>query len=108
MGKHYRNMNAEELRELVFAMGWAALDLAQHLHFTTHCLKPEFQGDAYERACVMAYELADMPFNFEPTPPKQCQIAIFGENGLIRHDCNPRNLIKKEDSHEKSRRRSSD
>ena len=79
--KHPDDMTREELITLVFAMSWAALDLAQHLYFTTKMLKEEYRKEAYKKATRMAYELVFL-WEVEPDENKNSGILIFGKNGL--------------------------
>lgn len=55
--KHPNNMSKKELRELVSAMGWDALNLAQHLTSANNWLKEEYKEKAYRQAAKMAYEI---------------------------------------------------
>jgi hypothetical protein len=85
MSKHPNDMTREELRELVSAMSWAALDLAQHLNFTNDWLKPEFREQAYKRGEQMAYELSHMPYAEDrPEGDSKFNVVVFGEDGLTR------------------------
>lgn len=56
--KHYREMSAEELRDLVDAMGWMALDLAQDMHSANHMLRRDLRAAAYRRICADLYTLS--------------------------------------------------
>jgi hypothetical protein len=81
--KHPNDMDREELRELVSAMGMMALDLAQHIAFTNDMLKPELRAEAYKRGEAMAYELAHYPMDGpREDSPRTPGIAVFGEGGL--------------------------
>ena len=73
---------AEELRELVWATSWLALDLAQHLSFATQYMAPEFRSEAYARALPLAGELADFPVADIRSAPLSPGIAAIGEGGL--------------------------
>jgi hypothetical protein len=78
-------MDEVQLRELVFAMRWAALDLAQHLDFTNKLLSPPADEDpidprrrkAYEQARDMAYALCGSEW-----PNSVGGLMVFGEHGL--------------------------
>jgi len=48
------------LRELVFTLSYAALDLAQHLSFTNDMLAEEFRPNAYKQAESMAYAIVGL------------------------------------------------
>jgi hypothetical protein len=85
--KHPNDMTAEELRELYWAMAWAALDLAQHLHYTTKWLKDEYKEESYKKAVGMAYDLVYFDRQQEIPKRKQCNIAVFGETGLETINC---------------------
>jgi hypothetical protein len=87
MSKHPKDMSREELREVVSAMSWAALDLAQHLNFTNEMLKPEFREEAYKRAERMAGELSSLPYAFDPAAQPnndKFNVVVLGANGLER------------------------
>ena len=78
--KHPNDMTKEELRDLVFAMSSMALDLAQHLDWTTNCLRVQYKKDAYRRAIKMAREIC---YAWEYLHEKgNCEVAIFGSDGL--------------------------
>lgn len=81
--KHLNDMDREELRDLVSAMSWAALDLKQHLQFTIDMLKDEYKENAYKKACKMAYDICQMPYQ-EPKPKSNFDISLFGEDGLTK------------------------
>ena len=81
MKKHPNNMSKEELKELVFAMVWAALDLGQHLAFTINFLDGENKEKALKKATKMAYDIIEMPYKELP-PKSNIDISYFGENGL--------------------------
>ena len=81
MKKHPNNVSKEELKELVFAMGWAALDLGQHLDFTMKFLDGENKEKAFYKAIKMAYEITEMPYKELP-PKSNIDISYFGETGL--------------------------
>jgi len=83
--KHPKDMNEGELRELVFAMSQAALDLSQHLNFTNDWLKDEYKQNAYKRAEDMAGAICQMPYR-DAKPDNKFQVVLFGENGLERLD----------------------
>lgn len=81
MAKHPNDMSREELRELVSAMGWLALDLAQHLCYSEG-LKPEYKDEAYKKATGMAYHLVNLQFNFNGVEKSKADITVFGADGL--------------------------
>lgn len=82
--KHPNDMSEQELRQLVFSMGWAALDLAQHLRFCVN-LKPKYRKQADENAIAMAYKLTQMPYySSDSFVDRVLDISIFGENGLSK------------------------
>lgn len=56
--KHYREMSAEELRDVVDTMGWMALDLAQDMHAASHMLRRDLRAAAYRRICADLYALS--------------------------------------------------
>jgi hypothetical protein len=78
----FSERSAEDLRELVWAISGLALDLAQHLDFSTRYLKEEFKPAAYARAQLMATELADFPTADVRQLPVIPNIAVFGADGL--------------------------
>jgi len=81
MERHPNNMSKEELKELVFAMGWAALDLGQHLNFTMEFLDGGNKEKALNKSIMMAYNITKMPY--EELPLKSnIDISYFGKNGL--------------------------
>jgi len=77
--KHYKDMNREELIELVGTMSWMALNLAQHLNFTEG-LKVQYRKQCYERAIKMAWEIC-YAWKYE-YPEGDFEISYFGSNGL--------------------------
>ncbi|MEW6016440.1 MAG: hypothetical protein AB1760_00035 [Pseudomonadota bacterium] len=85
MAKHPNDMNREELRELVSAMGSLALDLAQHLRFSCEVLKPEYQAEAYARATQMAYDLAFYAYNENREEVGPNCIMVLGKDGVEFH-----------------------
>ena len=87
MEKHPNNMSKEELKELVFAMVWAALDLGQHLNFTMKFLDGENKEKALYKAIKMAYEITEMPYKELP-PKSYIDISYFGETGLEKGGVN--------------------
>ena len=87
MKKHPNNMSKEELKELVFAMGWAALDLAQHLDFTIKALDGENKEKALYKATKMAYDITEMPYK-KLQPKSNIDISYFGETGLEKGGIN--------------------
>ena len=84
MNKHPKDMDADELRELVFDMAGLALDLAQHLNFTNEMLREDLQTDAYKRAEQMAYQLTWHPYTERGPRNDKLDIVVFGANGLER------------------------
>jgi hypothetical protein len=78
-------MSRQELRDLVSDMGWAALDLAQHLSFTNEMLREEYRGEAYKKAQTMAYALANMPYSETQPRDPLGHVAVFGKDGLTVH-----------------------
>lgn len=56
--KHYREMDAEELRELLSGLGWMALDLAQDMHFANNMLRRDLRASAYRRTCGVLYGMS--------------------------------------------------
>ena len=73
--EHCNDMSAEELREIVSAMGWMALDIAQDLSFANRALRRDLRAAAYRAACADCYSLAD--FAYRPRDPK-IDIKVFG------------------------------
>lgn len=80
---HPNNMSRDELRELVGAMSYAALDLGQHLKFTNDALKIQYRKEAFHRATQMAYDISYMPYEDELPKQSNFEIAFFGAKGLI-------------------------
>lgn len=81
--KHPLDMNANELREVLSAMAWLCLDLAQHLMFTIYMLKKEYVKDALDAATEMAFQLSEYPYSEDRiNPDAKTTLAIFGKKGL--------------------------
>jgi len=80
MKRHPNNMNKTQLKELVFAMSWAALDLAQHLWFTADFLDNKSKKKAYEKATQMAYDITKMPY--EKIEKSNIDVSFYGDTGL--------------------------
>jgi hypothetical protein len=78
--KHYKDMTREELMELVCSMSWMALNLAQHLEYTTNCLQVQYRKDCYRRAIEMAWQIC-YAWEYEK-PQGNMEVAYFGGNGL--------------------------
>lgn len=72
---HCKDMSKEELSDMVGAMGWMALDIAQDLHFASHMLRRDLRASAYRRACAACYELSDFAYRGRP---EQIDIKVFG------------------------------
>jgi len=81
MERHPNNMSKEELRELVFAMEWAIIDLARYLNYTVRFSDGKNKEKALYKAIKMAYDITDMPYKKLP-PKSNIDISYFGENGL--------------------------
>lgn len=79
--KRPNDMNKEELIELVNTMSMWALDLAQHLDWTTNALKVQYKKEAYLRAIQMAWQIC-YAWEYNPIKDSQVTIALFGEDGL--------------------------
>lgn len=86
--KHPNDMEAGELREIVFEMASLALDLGQHLRVTLELLKDEYKEEAYKRATQMAYDLSFYPYSGKRMEKGNVEIGIVGEKGMgvIRGD----------------------
>ncbi len=82
MKKHPNDMDREELRKLVSAMSWQALDLAQNLNFIGHMLKEEYKEQAFESAIKQAYNLSNLPYTTDDLVESRIDIAVFGQNGM--------------------------
>lgn len=90
---HPNDMTREQLREVVFAMGWMALDLAQHLNFANlqfqegGCKGPEDDdAESYIAAERMAYAISHYCFDGPAAVERQALrttpgIAIFDGKG---------------------------
>lgn len=74
--KHFREMSADELRDLVSAMGWMALDLAQDMHFANHMLRRDLRAATYRRVCADLYTLSQTAI--EPEGEKTIDIKVIG------------------------------
>lgn len=82
MTKRPNEMTKEELLELVDTMSSWALDLAQHLDFTTNMLKVQYKKSAYQRAIQMAWQIC-YAWDHEPEPEGNFSIHVFGQDGLV-------------------------
>ena len=91
---HPNCMLPEELRELVWDMANAALDLAQHLSFTHEMLREDLRDGAYEKAIKMAYDIVKMPDGDYKKRDPRCDVVFFGAEGLTRPDITLDDLIK--------------
>ena len=81
--KHPNDMTRDELREVVSAMSWLSLDLAQNLSFIVNMLKREYVADALRGAIQQAYDLSHYPYNEDRINPKaKAQVSVFSEGGL--------------------------
>ena len=81
--KHPNDMTRDELREVVSAMAWLSLDLAQNLSFIVHMLKREYVAEALRGAIQQAYDLSHYPYNEARINPKaKAQVGVFGATGL--------------------------
>ena len=49
-------------RDAVHGMSWAALDLAQDMHFANFMLRRDLRAAVYRRVCSDLYALADSPY----------------------------------------------
>ncbi len=90
---HPNAMLPEELRELVWDMANAALDLAQHLRFTHEMLRDDLKNGAYEKAIRMAYDIVKMPDSDYKKRDPRCDVVFFGAEGLTRPDITLDDLI---------------
>ncbi len=90
---HPNEMLPEELRELVWDMANAALDLAQHLSFTHECLRDDLKEGAYVKAIRMAYDIVKMPDSDYKKRDPRCDVVFFGAEGLTRPDITLDDLI---------------
>lgn len=59
---HYRDMSAEELRNLVNAATWMALDLAQDMSYANEMLRRDLRAACYRRVCGDLYRLSQLGF----------------------------------------------
>ncbi len=82
MKKHPNDMDREELRDLVRAMSWQALDLAQNLYFIDTGLKEEYSDQAFKSAIKQAYELSNLPYSTDDIVESNIDVAVFGPNGI--------------------------
>jgi hypothetical protein len=57
---HYRSMDRDQLIDLLGSVSWAALDLAQDMHFANNMLRRDLRAAAYRRICSDLYALCDM------------------------------------------------
>lgn len=72
---HYRDASTDELREIVSAMGWMALDLAQDMAFANEMLRRDLRASTYRRVCADLYRLSQYGFD---QPPGKFDIKILG------------------------------
>lgn len=73
--KHFRDMDADELRDLASALGWMALDVAQDMHFANTMLRRDLRAAAYRRVCADLYGMSQMAIQPEPGP---VNVKTFG------------------------------
>jgi hypothetical protein len=66
--EHYRDLDAEQLREMVSGMGWMALDLAQDMHFANFMLRRDLRATTYRRVCSDLYRLSNFYHGGDPGP----------------------------------------
>lgn len=83
MKKHPNDMNWQELRDLISAMSWQALDLAQNLHFIDTAMDEGlYKNQAFKSAIKQAYELSNLPYTTDDLIESRMDIAVFGQNGI--------------------------
>lgn len=74
---HFREMSADDLRDVVNAMGWIALDLAQDLHFANFALRRDLRAATYRRVCGDLYALSQLATS-PGSAPQKIDIKVFG------------------------------
>lgn len=73
--EHYRKMDRDQLAELVSALGWMALDLAQDMAFANEMLRRDLRAATYRRVAADLYRLAFLETN---EPPGQFNVKVLG------------------------------
>lgn len=73
--KHFREMKKAELVELVSAMSWMALDLAQDMATANEWLRRDLRAATYRRVCSDLYRLSNIDTN---PPPGRIDIKVIG------------------------------
>lgn len=74
---HYRDMSADQLRDLVETMAYMALDLAQDMHFANHMLRRDLRASTYRRVCADLYALSWLDTK-DADPDVRFQVKVFG------------------------------
>jgi hypothetical protein len=77
--EHFRDMGRDELEQLVTAMSWMALDLAQDMSCTNEMLRRDLRAAAYRRIQADLYRLASLDTN---TPPGQINVKVFASEEI--------------------------
>jgi hypothetical protein len=76
--KRVDEMTEAELKGLADAMGWAALDLAQDMHFSCFMLRRDLRASAFRRICADLYALSNIAI--EPRHEDGIDIHVFGDD----------------------------
>jgi hypothetical protein len=72
---HFSEMDRDELEQLVTAMSWMALDLAQDMAWTNEMLRRDLRAAAYRRIGADLYRLASLDTD---EPPGAIDIKVLG------------------------------
>lgn len=73
---HFRDMPEDSLRDLLSAVGWMALDLAQDMAFANECLRRDLRAATYRRICSDLYRLSQI--SMEVREDTKVDIKVLG------------------------------
>lgn len=79
-GIHYRDLDREQLIELVGSISFMALDLAQDMAFANDALRRDLRASVYRRVCGELYSLSHLSMEWGPQP--QFDVKVLGGEGL--------------------------
>lgn len=74
--KHYRDMDADELRQMLETASWMALDLAQDMGFANEVLRRDLRASTYRRVCSDLYRMSQ--WTMEPHEDAVIDIKVMG------------------------------
>lgn len=73
---HIKDLGEEDLRDLMSAMGWMALDLAQDMGWANEVLRRDLRAATYRRVCGDLYAMSQ--FAMEIPEKSNFDIKVFG------------------------------